>query len=64
MLVFFDISWWIWIGWLVIGDSVANFAFGEQYSLTHFLVTRVATSLRVPIIAWVAYHFLVAHSRS
>lgn len=56
-----DIFWVIWVVMLIVGDPIFNWGFGEKYSLTHFLVTRVTTGLRVPIIAWVAYHFLVAH---
>lgn len=61
--LFFEVAWWVWIGWLIVGDSIANFVFGERTTLTHFLATHISVSLRVPIIAWVAYHFLVVHLR-
>lgn len=64
MQIVADVFWSIWIIMLVAGDPIFNWGFGEHYSLTHFLVTRVTTGLRVPIIAWVAYHFLVAHKNS
>lgn len=62
--VFADIFWIIWVVMLVVGDPIFNWGFGEKYSLTHFLVTRITTSMRVPIIAWVAWHFIVAHKGS
>lgn len=62
--VFWDVWWAVWVAMLLIGDPIANWVFGEQATDTHFLVTKVSESLRVPIIAWVAYHFLVAHRRT
>jgi hypothetical protein len=62
--LFWECFWWTWILMLIVGDPIANWVFGEQASDTHFLVTHVSVSLRVPIIAWVAWHFLVAHPRS
>lgn len=59
--MFFEISWAVWLGWLVVGDSIANFVFGEKTTATHFLATHISVSLRVPILAWVAWHFLVVH---
>jgi hypothetical protein len=62
VLVFADLFWSVWVVMLIVGDPILNFAYGEQYSLTHFLVTRIVTSFRVPILAWTAYHFLIAHT--
>lgn len=62
--MFFEVAWAVWIAWLLVGDSIANFVFGERTTLTHFLVTHISVSLRVPIIAWVAWHFLVVHVKS
>lgn len=64
VMIIADAFWAVWVAMLVIGDPIFNWVFGEQYSLTHFLVSRVTTSLRVPIIAWVAWHFIVAHKSS
>lgn len=62
--VFFEVFWAIWLAMLVVGDPIANFVFGEKTSTTHFLATHISVSLRVPIIAWIAWHFLVVHVRS
>lgn len=64
LALFFEVYWAFWVAMLVVGDPIANWVFGEQYTDTHFLVTRVSVSLRVPIIAWVAYHFLVTHVKT
>lgn len=62
--LFADIFWGIWLAMLVVGDPILNFVYGEQYSATHFLVTKISESFRVPIIAWIAWHFIVAHVKS
>jgi hypothetical protein len=59
--LFFEVFWAVWLGMLVIGDPIANFIFGEKTSTTHFLATHISVSLRVPIISWIAWHFLVVH---
>lgn len=64
MQLFWECFWALWIAMLVVGDPIANWVFGEQYTDTHFLVTKVSVALRVPIIAWVGYHFLVVHTKS
>ena len=64
MALFWEIFWAIWLAMLVVGDPIANWVFGEKDTDTHFLVTHISVSLRVPIIAWVAWHFIVVHVRS
>lgn len=59
--IFFEVAWAVWFGWLVAGDALANFVFGEKTTATHFLATHISVSLRVPIIAWITWHFLVVH---
>ena len=61
MQIFWDTFWIIWFAMLVIGDPIANFVYGEQYSDTHFLVTHISVGLRAGILGWITYHFLVAH---
>jgi hypothetical protein len=62
--MFWEVFWAVWLAMLVIGDPIANFVFGEKTSDTHFLVTHISVSLRVPIIAWIAWHFLVVHVKA
>jgi hypothetical protein len=62
--LFFEVFWAVWVAMLVIGDPIANWVFGESTTDTHFLVTHVSVGLRVPIIAWVAYHFLIVHIKA
>lgn len=59
--VFWDVFWLVWLLMLVVGDPIASWVFGEKATDTHFLATHISVSLRVPIIAWVAYHFIVVH---
>lgn len=59
--LFFEVFWAVWLGMLLIGDPVANFVFGEKTTATHFLATHISVSLRVPAIAWIAWHFIVVH---
>jgi hypothetical protein len=61
--LFADIFWGTWLAMLVVGDPILNFAYGEQYSDTHFLVTHISVGLRAGILGWVTYHFLVTHVR-
>ena len=62
--LFWEIYWAFWLAMLIIGDPIANWVFGEQYTDTHFLVTKISVSIRVPIIAWVAWHFIKVHQNS
>lgn len=34
---------------------------GDEWTLTHFLASQVPLSLRVALLAWLAYHFLWEH---
>jgi hypothetical protein len=61
--LFFEVFWAAWVAMLLIGDPIANWVFGENDTATHFLATHISVSLRVPIIAWVAWHFVVVHVR-
>lgn len=64
VFIFASVFWAIWLAMLVIGDPLWTFLGGEKYSDTHFLVVRIGMGLRVGILAWLAYHFLVAHRKS
>lgn len=61
MQVFWDVWWAVWLAMLVVGDPIANFVWGEKASDTHFLATHISVSFRVPLIAWIAWHFLEQH---
>jgi hypothetical protein len=58
------VFWWIWLAMVLIGDPLFIHLGGEKASDTHFLVTHITYGLRVGILAWLAYHFLIAHTRS
>lgn len=61
MQVFWDIFWAVWAGMLLIGDPIALVTGGERATDTHFLASQISLSIRVPILAWVVYHFIWAH---
>jgi len=48
---------------LIVGDPLWIWIGGEKATDTHFLVTIIPYGVRIAILAWVAYHFLVAHIR-
>ncbi len=69
MKYFWDIWWSIWFLMLVVGDPIANwlgnhYKVGDGYTDTHFLVTHINYGLRIAVLAWLAYHFLIAHKVS
>ena len=55
--------WGLWVAMLVIGDPLFIWIGGEKASDTHFLTTIIPYGVRIGILAWVAYHFLVQHVR-
>lgn len=66
---FWEIFWSIWFLMLVVGDPIASYlgqhdGQGDGYTDTHLLVTHINYGLRVAVIAWLAYHFLVQHRLS
>jgi hypothetical protein len=66
MKTFWTFFWVLWLAMLVIGDPIALWFgdrshLGDGYTDTHLLVTHIGMGLRVAIIAWLVYHFLVAH---
>ena len=62
--LFWEIFWAVWLAMLLVGDPIANWIYGEKASDTHFLVTHISIGLRPPVIAWVTWHFLVAHKNA
>lgn len=36
----------------------------DSWTLTHYISSDIPISIRVAIIAWLAWHFLVAHKNS
>jgi hypothetical protein len=62
--LFWSLFWITWFVMLVVGDPLAIATRGERDSDTHFLVTHIGYGLRVAVLAWLAYHFLVAHIKS
>lgn len=62
--------WWIvWIAMLIVGDPIAKllgdkYKVGDRFTDTHFLVTHISMGLRIAILAWMLYHFLVLHKVS
>ena len=61
MYVAAAVFWIIWLVMLLIGDPLWIHFGGEKASDTHFLVTHIGMGLRIAILAWLAYHFIVAH---
>lgn len=66
---FWTIFWSIWFLMLVVGDPIASWlgqhsGKGDGYTDTHLLVTHINYGLRVAVIAWLSYHFLVQHVSS
>lgn len=66
MKTFWTYFWVIWLAMLVIGDPIAKFLSrsrtpNDVYTDTHLLVTHISMGLRIAILAWLAYHFLVVH---
>lgn len=61
MVIAAAVFWSVWFAMLVIGDPLFIHFGGEQASDTHFLVTHINYGLRVAVLAWLAYHFLIAH---
>ena len=57
------VYWSVWFVMLVAGDPLWIAFSGERASDTHFLVTHISYGLRIAVLAWLAYHFLVAHAR-
>ena len=69
MKIFWTYFWVIWFAMLVIGDPIATWLsrkdhVGDTYTDTHLLVTHISVGLRIAVLAWLAYHFLVAHKVS
>lgn len=64
MSTFAAAYWIVWFLMLVVGDPIFIWLGGETDSDTHFLVTHINYGLRIAILAWLAYHFLVAHTRT
>lgn len=63
---FWTYFWVIWLVMLVVGDPIAMWLgnrghVGDDYTDTHLLVTHISMGLRVAVLAWLAYHFLVQH---
>lgn len=61
MQVFFDIFWAVWALMLLVGDPIALWLGGERATDTHFLASHISLQIRVPILAWVVWHFIVVH---
>lgn len=66
--VFFEYWWILWFLMLVVGDPIAVWLgkrnhVGDSYTDTHFIATHISMGLRVAILAWLAYHILIAHQR-
>lgn len=70
MRLFWTFFWWIWLAMLAIGDPIASwlgehkYKVGDDFTDTHLLVTHINYGLRVAVLAWLAYHFLVQHRLS
>lgn len=66
---FFTYFWWLWFAMLLVGDPIASWLgnrdhVGDDYTDTHLIVTHLSYGLRIAVLAWLAYHFLVAHRAS
>ena len=61
MTVFAAVYWSVLSVALVAGDVVINAVGGEKASYTHYLAVHVPVAIRVALLAWVVYHFLVQH---
>lgn len=62
----FTWGWVVWLAYIVIVDPIAVWFgrrdhVGDEYTDTHFLAIHIPMGLRVAILAWLAYHFLIAH---
>lgn len=69
MLTFWRFFWLLWFIMLVVGDPIAAWMshrakLGDEYTDTHMLVTHIGYGVRVGILAWLVYHFLVEHITS
>ena len=67
--VFFTWFWLLWLLELVLVDPLCvylgkRYGVGDKFTDTHFLVIHIPMGLRVAIIAWMAYHFFIAHQTS
>lgn len=60
---------WYWTGlvlYFAVGEAVAVgremfYHKDDAWTLTHFLASTVPMSLRIPLLAWVVYHFVYVH---
>lgn len=66
MKVFF---YWYWAGiilYFAVGEAIAMWHevrdhAGDGWTFTHFLASQIPMSLRIPLLAWVVYHFVWVH---
>ena len=61
---------WLWVFWWIYFAVVEGYgiyhevkAHTDNYTLTHFIAVILPIGLRVAFLAWLAYHFLIAHPR-
>lgn len=62
------IVWTVWIVYFLVFEGVGVYhevrdKGGDVWTFTHYFASHMPMSLRVALLAWLAYHFLIQHIR-
>lgn len=64
-LVGYDYLWVIWWVYFAVVEGIGIYHeykhHTDDWTLTHVISVVIPISLRVAFLAWLAYHFLIAH---
>lgn len=62
---------YVWTAWFIfffVFEAIGLYhewkTKSDSWTLTHYISADIPISIRVAIVAWLAYHFLVAHKNS
>lgn len=60
------VVWTFWIAFFLVAEGVGIWHEdvghgGDGWTFTHYLASHMPVGLRVALLAWLAYHFLVKH---
>lgn len=61
MSLFAAIYWSVVLALTALGDVIINLIGGEKASYTHYLAIHIPVGVRVALLAWLVYHFLIQH---
>jgi hypothetical protein len=70
-MVSIRLFYWLWAGWLLYFAAIEGVAVwhefrdhrGDSWTFTHFLAAHVPVYMRVILIVWLFYHFVIVHKR-